>query len=151
MKMDGNHEKQAPAVTKRSPMERARVRPALRMARATANHGATPPDVLPVCTYWATATSCPTRTYLGRGRYNESNEHSWHAYWGAPPRINFVANQSCAPHALLGHHNSLLPVTHRAVGAVKEIGLWFYFAQGCSDVAWSMGRTMLAKVPTREW
>ena len=34
-------------------------------------------------------------------------------------------------------------MTHRQVH--KEIGLWFYFAHGCSDIFWRMGRTLLAR------
>ena len=85
----------------------------------------------PVCVHCSTRSQCADATT------------SWHAYWAMPPRINLLSNQPCSPHTLLGRHNISLPVTHRAVH--KEIGLWFYFAHGCSDIFWRMGRTLLAR------
>ena len=85
----------------------------------------------PVCVHCSTRSQCADATT------------SWHAYWAMPPRINLLSNQPCSPHTLLGRHNISLPVTHRQVH--KEIGLWFYFAHGCSDIFWRMGRTLLAR------
>ena len=43
----------------------------------------------------------------------------------------------------LGGHGTWLPVTHmRDAG---QSGLWMYYARGCSDLMWNVGRTMVAR------
>ena len=45
--------------------------------------------------------------------------------------------------AELGVEHAWLPVTHTV--APHEYGLWFYYARGCSDMLWNVGRTILAR------
>ena len=50
----------------------------------------------------------------------------------------------CSPNAELGVSHARLPITHtRTHGQQLAAGLWFYYARGCSDTAWDVGRTVL--------
>ena len=65
-----------------------------------------------------------------------------------PAHAFFLANQSCSPHESLGRNDSVLPVTHvrrRGEKNPQDSGIWLYFAQGCSDFGWNVGRTLLAR------
>jgi hypothetical protein len=51
-------------------------------------------------------------------------------------------------YARLGRDNTWLPVVHQAnLGNSQSAdqGLWFYHAEGCSDVEWNTGRTLAAR------
>ena len=77
-------------------------------------------------------------------------EDSWHPYWAVPPRINFLSDFGpglCSAPVNsfeVGVSNVTLPVTHRSIGR-PELGVWMYYAAGCSDLGWRMGRTLLAR------
>ena len=63
--------------------------------------------------------------------------------WALPPGVVMLAdyvNRSCGANGELGRDYARLPVTHTAVGSSK--GLWFYYARGCSDLTWDVGRTL---------
>ena len=64
--------------------------------------------------------------------------------WGLPPGLVLLRNvSSCEPNAELGRNHAWLPVTHMTVGMSE--GLFFYYARGCSDLAWNAGRTLVAR------
>ena len=62
--------------------------------------------------------------------------------WGLPPGLAFLVNRTCEVSPELGRSHVRLPVTHTKVGA--SIGLWFYYARGCSDFTWDVGRTLIS-------
>ena len=67
----------------------------------------------------------------------------WRAF-AQPYGLRFVngnGQSMCTPAEELGKSGLLLPVTHSRGG--NALGLWFYYARGCSDLAWDMGRTLL--------
>ena len=48
----------------------------------------------------------------------------------------------------LGRHHARLPVVHSSAGRKNrrnERGIWFYFASGCSDMYYDVGRTLAAR------
>ena len=48
----------------------------------------------------------------------------------------------------LGHHHARLPVVHSSAGSRlrrSERGIWFYYARGCSDLHYDVGRTLAAR------
>lgn len=71
-------------------------------------------------------------------------EHRGAAFnkWALPPGVAFLVNRSCVPASELGQNHARLPVTHTKVGA--SLGLWFYYARGCSDLTWDVGRTLFS-------
>lgn len=38
-----------------------------------------------------------------------------------------------------------IPVTHTVEGNQLPVGIWFYYARGCSDLSWNAGRSLLAR------
>lgn len=60
----------------------------------------------------------------------------------------YFKKKPCRPAAGLGVDHALLPVTHIGgpkKGPTDSGGLWFYYAPGCSDFLWDVGRTLLAR------
>lgn len=58
----------------------------------------------------------------------------------------FLSNASCKANDELGRDHVTLPVTHQQEGSelwFADGGTWFYYARGCSDFGWPVGRTML--------
>ena len=52
----------------------------------------------------------------------------------------------CPAPGELGVHNAWLPVTHTCpAGSKGARGLWMYYARGCSDMLWNVGRTLFAR------
>ena len=46
----------------------------------------------------------------------------------------------------LGQDDTWLPVTHtHTTQAALQVGLWFHYMRGCSDLMWNVGRTLLAR------
>lgn len=86
------------------------------------------------------------RTY-GKPWYCRS-EKAWQGF-AAPRGILFLQSASKADvpmNAELGVNHALLPVTHTHTRSDSTVvGLWFYYARGCSDVAWPVGRTLLVR------
>ena len=93
---------------------------------------------------------CSLVRYSGRGRLERSTPvanavgraavRTWHAF-AQPSSVDFFDGIACtAPHELRSH--SIVPVTHTRSG--YAIGLWLYYARGCSDFGWDVGRTLLA-------
>ena len=110
--------------------------------------------VRPVCMYRpredAECLPCNVRFHRTYGppwacRFEEGG---WQAF-GAPRGILFLHNASKANASLnaeLGTDHALLPVTHTHTSSDSlVVGLWFYYARGCSDAAWPMGRTLLVR------
>jgi hypothetical protein len=67
-----------------------------------------------------------------------------------PPGLEYFRSSSlpCEPNAELGTSDSWLPVTHVGGpmrGPTDSGGLWFYYARGCSDLQWNVGRSVLAR------
>lgn len=62
--------------------------------------------------------------------------------WALPRGVAFLVNRTCEVSPELGRSHVRLPVTHTKVGA--SIGLWFYYARGCSDFTWDVGRTLIS-------
>ena len=59
-----------------------------------------------------------------------------------------MRNLPCEADGILGKNDALLPVTHvggPSRGPTDSGGIWFYYAQGCSDLLWDVGRTMLVR------
>lgn len=67
---------------------------------------------------------------------------TWHGF-AMPIGIDMLVDVQCAPAAELGQNFAWLPVTHTRAGAA--LGLWYYYARGCSDMAVNVGRTLLAR------
>ena len=69
--------------------------------------------------------------------------------FGAPRGVAFLHNASDSAAALnaeLGIDHVRLPVTHtHTVADASQVGLWLYYARGCSDASWPIGRTMLVR------
>jgi hypothetical protein len=72
---------------------------------------------------------------------------SWHPF-RFPVGIDYLRALPCAADPILGRDDAWLPVTHvggPARGPTDSGGIWFYYAQGCSDLLWHMGRTVLVR------
>jgi len=71
-------------------------------------------------------------------------------YWAfrLPQGLAMLRKQPCEPSPELGRDGAFLPVTHVGGphrGPTDSGGLWFYYARGCSDLLWDMGRTLVAR------
>ena len=102
----------------------------------------------PICTY-READACASLHYLGRGRYNRTGGATWHSPV-LPPSVDFLDAIPCEPADELGRSHAKLPVTHTTVLGEKSPwrrrnGHWFFYARGCSDFAWDVGRTLLVQ------
>lgn len=65
--------------------------------------------------------------------------------FAVPVGIGFFEQlSSCAAPDELGQSDAWLPVTHTTQRAFLSGGVWLYYARGCSDLFWHMGRTVLA-------
>ena len=65
-----------------------------------------------------------------------------------PPGNGYFKSKPCRAAPGLGLDHALLPVTHIGgpnKGPTDSGGLWFYYAPGCSDFLWDMGRTLLSR------
>ena len=65
-----------------------------------------------------------------------------------PLGLDYYRELPCEPPAELGRNHTLLAVTHHGgpnKGPLDSGGLWFYYAHGCSDLMWDVGRTVLAR------
>ena len=61
-----------------------------------------------------------------------------------PPGLKPLSARPCEPSPELGVENAWLPVT--SVHTMRTpLGIWFYFARGCSDFAWNAGRALLTR------
>ena len=72
---------------------------------------------------------------------------SWHPF-RFPVGIDYLRSLPCAADPILGLDDAWLPVTHvggPSRGPTDSGGIWFYYAQGCSDLLWHMGRTVLVR------
>mgnify|MGYP006936354893 CR=1 FL=1 len=65
------------------------------------------------------------------------------AAFALPGALRFLDGIPCDPNAELGRSHARLPVTHMRAGPAE--GKWFYYARGCSDFAWNVGRTLLVR------
>lgn len=87
-----------------------------------------------VCSYCTDAGACPKDT------------HFW--AFRLPQLLGVYRDLPCNPPVDLGVDGALQPVTHVGGprrGPTDSGGLWFYFARGCSDLLWDMGRTVLTR------
>ena len=94
------------------------------------------------CTHNAASQS--TSPWICRG-----NERGAFLGFAAPRGVAFLHNASgsAAPvNAELGIDHVRLPVTHtHTVSDASQVGLWLYYARGCSDSSWPIGRTLLVR------
>jgi len=67
---------------------------------------------------------------------------TWHAF-AMPPGLAMLTHVPCTRNTEMCKDNIRLPVTH--VSTRFGRGLWMYYARGCSDLAWSMGRTLCVR------
>lgn len=67
-------------------------------------------------------------------------DRSFHAF-GAPLGVDHLLNTSCRANRELESH-AIVPVT---ATSTTGVGRWFYYAAGCSDTAWPLGRTVVAR------
>lgn len=68
---------------------------------------------------------------------------TWHGM-AQPTGVDFLEGRACEPPAELGRAYSVLPVTHTRAGSSSRRTVWLYYARGCSDLGWGMGRTLLS-------
>ena len=70
---------------------------------------------------------------------------TWHGF-AMPYGTNWYRNISCEAASELGVSHAWLPVVHTYDLHQKWRlpGLWLYYARGCSDILWNVGRTLLA-------
>ena len=92
--------------------------------------------------------SCTNSTpCCGRRCHSSSPNRVIHPF-RFPTGAGYFKQKSCEPAAGLGVDHAWLPVTHIGgphKGPTDSGGLWFYYAHGCSDLVWDMGRTLLAR------
>ena len=65
-----------------------------------------------------------------------------------PVGLGYYKHKECRAAWGLGVDHAWLPVTHIGgpnKGPTDSGGLWFYYAQGCSDLLWDAGRAFLAR------
>ena len=99
-----------------------------------------------VCRPCRKRADCTYSTYIGRGVFNvsRSNPPTWHGP-KQPAGVDFLEKQLCIPDEELTRQHAVLPVTHVRAGDGAKGTIWFYYARGCSDMGWGMGRTLLAR------
>lgn len=100
-----------------------------------------------VCTYCRATTDCTVTAYAGRGAYtfSRSTQRTWHAI-AQPSGVDNLEGVPCEPPSDLGRDYAVVPVTHTRAGTAGAKGsLWLYYARGCSDLGWGVGRTLLAR------
>ena len=99
-----------------------------------------------VCTACRSTMDCSQYTYTGHGAYGVvvGKVPTWHHSFAQPAGVDFLDDLPCEPAAELGQDFAVLPVTHTRAGAVVKDTLWLYYARGCSDMGWGVGRTLLA-------
>jgi hypothetical protein len=66
---------------------------------------------------------------------------TWHGF-AMPIGVDMLLDVPCAPEPALGRDGAWLPVTHTRAGTA--LGMWYYYAAGCSDLGLNVGRTLLA-------
>ena len=65
-----------------------------------------------------------------------------------PAGLAYVKDLPCEPPSELEQSDVWLPVTHvggPSRGPTDSGGLWFYYARGCSDLQWNVGRSLLVR------
>ena len=96
--------------------------------------GCTLHDAMATCTSCSSPGQCPRTSHFYAFRL--------------PQGVAINKDRPCSPPEELGHDDAYVPVTHVGGpnrGPTDSGGLWFYYARGCSDLLWHMGRTMLAR------
>ena len=77
--------------------------------------------------------------------YLEINRTRFWRPFAAPPRVVFaVSAMRCTPNPELGQPHVRLPVTHTRT-MNRPLGVWWYYARGCSDLGWDTGRTLAVR------
>ena len=77
--------------------------------------------------------------------YLEINRTRFWRPFAAPPRVVFaVSAMRCTPNPELGRSHVRLPVTHTRT-MNRPLGVWWYYARGCSDLGWDTGRTLAVR------
>ena len=72
---------------------------------------------------------------------------AWHPF-RFPVGIEYLRQLPCEPNDELTRDDAWLPATHvggPSRGPTDSGGIWLYYARGCSDLLWHMGRTALAR------
>ena len=72
---------------------------------------------------------------------------TWHPF-RFPSGIDYYRALPCEENPEVNTHGALVPVTHVGGpnrGPTDSGGLWFYYARGCSDLLWDVGRVLTAR------
>ena len=72
------------------------------------------------------------------------SSHGLYHAWHLPEGLRFIDGHLCEPAAVLNMDYAVVPVVHSRA-RVPVGGLWLYYANGCSDLAWGIGRTLLSR------
>ena len=85
---------------------------------------------------------------IGGWRPVRNSSTTWnttHEAFGFPRGVRYLETSGHINHEL-GRDHAWLPVTHtRTAQDSLQVGLWFHYMRGCSDFAWNVGRTLLAR------
>ena len=106
-----------------------------------------PPSPQPRTVYRLPAAIADERTAVCSPWATGAPKGSWHPYL-FPKQMSYHPNSHYCERrpADLGIDGAWLPVTHtRDRTALHSGGVWLYYARGCSDLLWHMGRTLLAR------
>ena len=96
-------------------------------------------------TQWSQPTSAKRAAIAHAAGNTASTQCDLWRLW-RPLGIGFLEQRPCAPPAELGVDNAWLPVTHTSQRTFAAGGgTWLYYAAGCSDLLWNVGRTLLVK------
>ena len=82
-------------------------------------------------------------TTCGHAYLHGAHDGVWRPF-AAAGRVEYFDNQSCLPNPELGRDHVRLPVTHTRANT-PSLGMWYYYARGCSDFGWNTGRTLAAR------
>lgn len=79
------------------------------------------------------------------GKVVNATWRATHQSFGMPRGVLHFDNRGHINHEL-GRGHSWLPVTRTFTQQDhRQVGLWFHYMRGCSDLAWNVGRTLLAR------
>ena len=98
----------------------------------------------PVCLFQQCSPR-PRLTAFGRDDASIDQGQPTHSSFGMPRGVRYLEPaQTLNPE--LGQDDAWLPVTHtHTTQAALQVGLWFHYMRGCSDLMWNVGRTLLAR------
>jgi hypothetical protein len=69
-----------------------------------------------------------------------------HSSFGFPRGVRYLTIPAGHINHELGRDYAWIPVTHtHTMQDGLQVGIWFHYMRGCSDITWNVGRTMLAR------